>query len=392
MKILQVSNFFPPQPAKWPGGATQVAYHISKELVKRGHSVEVWSSNASALDMKTRLDIRSATVDGIEVRYFPYIVLNRVPFFLSPALAKAARDRLDEFDVIHIHNYRTFGGAVVACYARKRNIPYLLQAHGSLPVTANKRNMKQFFDMLWGNKLLRNATKVIAVSKMEAAQYQPMGISENIIEIVPNGIEFSEFVNLPKRGEFRKKFRIGEDEKIILYLGRLHKTKGIDLVIKAFSSICREMKDMQLVLAGPDEGLLAELNSLATALGIKNKTLFTGPLYGSDKVEAYVDADVFVNVRIDEIFGIVFLEALACGTPVICSKGCGLADIIDGQAGLVVPPEQNSLASAIIAVLSDESKAQRFGENGMLMVRENFDWQKIAERVEEIYKRCGKNR
>jgi glycosyltransferase involved in cell wall biosynthesis len=382
MKILQVRSIFPLQPAKWHGGATQAAYHISKELIRRGHQVEVWAANT--LDMKTKIDSRLTVVDGIKVSYFPYIMPYST-FFLSPALIKAARSRLEEFDVIHIHNFRTFEGPAVAYYAKKKSVPYIMQAHGSLPVTDNKRNLKQCFDKLCGNKLLRNATEVIALTETEAAQYRAMGVSEDRIKIVPNGIDPSEFENLPERGEFRKKWGIGRDEKVVLYLGRLHKTKGIDLLIEAFSSVCREMKDTWLVVAGPDQGLLAELNSLTTALGIKSKTLFTGPLYERDKLGAYVDADVFVNMRVDEIFGIVFLEALACGTPVICSKECGLVNLIDGQVGLAVPPEQDALGKAIVDLLKDERKSRQLGETGRQVARGRFDWQKIAEQVESVY-------
>jgi glycosyltransferase involved in cell wall biosynthesis len=382
MKILQVRSIFPPQPTKWHGGATQVAYHISKELVRHGHRVEVWAANT--LDMKTKIDSRLTVVDGIKVSYFPYIMPYST-FFLSPALVKAARSRLEEFDVIHIHNFRTFEGPAVAYYAKKKSVPYIMQAHGSLPVTDNKRNLKQCFDNLWGNKLLRNAAKVIAVTKMEAAQYRLMGVSEDRIEIVSNGIDLSEFENLPGRGEFRKKWGIGRDEKVVLYLGRLHKTKGIDLLIKAFSSVCREMKDTWLVVAGPDQGILAELNSLTAALGIKSKTLFTGPLYGRDKLASFVDANVFVTPSFLG-FPITFLEALACGIPIITTTNGDRLDWIDRQTGYVVDYDEIQLSEAILRTINNSDRSKRFEVKAKKLVNERFAWPKVAEKVELIYR------
>ncbi len=110
-----------------------------------------------------------------------------------------------------------------------------------------------------------------------------------------------------------------------------------------------------------------------------------GPLYGREKLKAYVDADVFVNPRADEIFGLVFLEALACGTPVICSQGCGIADVINGQVGLAVPYDKGALCKAMLDMLYDNKKRQEFGQRGKLLVCQQFDWEKIGKQVEDIY-------
>jgi len=160
---------------------------------------------------------------------------------------------------------------------------------------------------------------------------------------VPNGIDLAEFENLPTRGNFRRKYGLSNEEKIVLFLGRINQVKGLDLLVKAFASISREMADTKLIIAGPDDGYLSTLEQLIEKLNIKAQTLFTGPLFGKAKLEAYVDADVFVNPRADEIFGLVFLESLACGTPVICSQGCGIANIIDNQVGFAVSNDADHL-------------------------------------------------
>jgi len=98
-----------------------------------------------------------------------------------------------------------------------------------------------------------------------------------------------------------------------------------------------------------------------------------------------VDEDVFVNPRADEIFGLVFLEVATCGTPVICSKGCGIADVIDGQIGLAVPYDKEQSRDAVLHMIGNDKLRREFGEKGKLLVHERFNWEKIAEQKKNVY-------
>jgi len=220
---------------------------------------------------------------------------------------------------------------------------------------------------------------------MEAEQYKGMGVSEDKIEIIPYGIDLSVFDNLPERGEFRRKYDLGSAQRIILYLGRIHQIKGLDLLAQAFTDLSKALSNIKLVIVGPDDGYLPALKKLITDLGINDKVLFTGPLYRQGKLEAYVDADVYVLPSIYEIFSITLLEAFACGTPVIATDRCGIADVINGQAGLVVPYDKEQLQQALLHMLDDHKMRLQFSERGKLLVREKFDWEKIAEQVERVY-------
>jgi len=375
MKILQVINFLSPLHG---GGSIEVAYQLSRTLAQRGNDVVVYTS-----DFKLDQDYIDS-LSGVKIYPF-HSWSNLAKFHLTPGVIRTSKTELRNFDIIHVHNYHTFPNIVVHHYAKKYNIPYVLQAHGSLTTFYQKRILKKIFNTTWGNRILKDTSKVIAVSQTETEQYKSMGVSENKIEIVPNGIDLSEFDNLPQRGGFGKKHNLGSDQKIILYLGRIHKVKGLDLLAKAFAQLSNEVKDVKLVIAGPDDGYLPSLRKLIADLEISDKVLLTGPLYGKDKLEAYVDADVFVNPRADEIFGLVFLEASACGTAVICSEGCGIADVIDGQIGLVVPYDKEQLKQALLQILGDDKMRREFGEKGKSLVRERFNWQKIAGQVEKIY-------
>lgn len=368
-------NFFSPLHG---GGSIEAAYQLSRALVRRGQEVMIYTSD---------FELDQEYINYLsEVKVYPFHNwLKLAELCLTPAIFRKAKREVSSFDIIHLHNYRTFQNIVAHHYAMKYDIPYILQAHGSLPKIMAKQRLKQVYDNIWGYRLLKDASKVIALTEMEAEQYKSMGVAEDKIEIVPNGIDLSEFENLPPRGEFRKKWNIDDSQRIVLYLGRIHKIKGLDLLVKAFADLTKRLSAIRLVIAGSDDGYLPELQKLIRELKIGEKVLSTGLLYGRDKLEAYVDADVYVLPSIYEIFGITVLEALACGTPVILTDRCGIADVINSQAGLVVPYDKDQLSNAIGYMLNDDKRRQDLSKKDKLLVHEQFDWAKIAGLVENVY-------
>ena len=388
MKIIQVCPIFPPpSPKSFGSGVVSVVYDLSRELLKRGHEVSVYTSAVLDRSSKIKHISNPTIIEEIEVYYFPYVA-SYYTFFVTPSIMPAIRKNIRNFDIIHLHDFRTFQSIVTHHYAKQYGIPYVLQAHGSLVTYFQKGTVKRIFDRLWGYKILKDASKVIALTKTEAEQYRSMGVSEEKIEIMPNGIDLSEFDNLPERGEFRKKYSLNDDQKLILYLGRIHKTKGLDLLVKAFAELSMHLNNIELVIVGPVDGYLPSLKKLIADLGISDKVLYTGLLYGEEKLKACVDADVYVLPSAYETFPVAVLEACACGTPVIITDRCGIADVIDGQAGLVVPYDKDQLADALSHMLSDDKMRRGFGERGKLLIQEQFAWPKITAQVESIYENC----
>jgi len=374
VKILEVTNFFSPV----HGGSAEAPYQLSKELGKRGHKVTIYTS-----DFKLTQDYVNS-VPQATVRPFR-TWLSMANLYVTPGIISSARKEIERMDIIHMHNYRTFQNTIAHRYARKYNVPYVLQAHGSLPRIMSRQRLKQAYDIIWGYQLLKDASRVLAVTRTEAEQYKNAGIGKDKIEIIPHGIDLSAFENLPPRGEFRRKHGLGDDQRIVLYLGRIHQIKGLDLLAGAFAALSKSLNDTRLVIAGPDDGYLSSLKKSIADLKIKDRVLLTGPLYGQEKLAAYVDADVCVLPSVYEIFGITILEALACGTPVIATDRCGLAEAIGEQAGLVVPYDKGQLQNALSQMLGDDKLRQKFGEKGKLLVRDKFNWEKIAEQVERVY-------
>jgi len=398
MKILHVSYIFPPK-VEVADGITRVVYGLTKALAKKGNDVTVYASNALDLHGKARIKIENspAYVDGIKVRYFPYLLRYGTIFF-TPSIFYSIRDDIKKFDVIHIHDARCLQCAIAAYHAGLFDIPIVFQPHGSfkspLPSGKLRKLSRIFIDKLYAEKVFKKVSKIVALSHMEAEQYEAMGVPEEKIAIIPNGIDLSEYANLPPEGIFKKKFNMDENEKIVLYLGRIHRIKGIDVLVKAFADVIEKLGDVRLVVVGPDDGYLGELKALTKALRIEDKVLITGPLYGEDKLEAYVDAAIYVLPSRYETFPMGLLEAYACGKPVIASNVESISDvIIHGKTGLLFGAGNvQELAEMIVYMLVHPEEARNMGHRARKLVKEKFSIDKVVDSLEVLYEEILKGK
>lgn len=357
-----------------------MAYQTARHLARRGHQVTVWSSDFGQGD-------GSFPDVCFELKLFP-CAFARWGFYPTPALVAWARDHVAEFDVIHLHNLRTFQNVVVASAARRAGVPYLISAHGSLSHRVGRRTTKRTFDLLCGRWLIGGARRMIAVSPLEVDQYGEAGISPDRIVMIPNGLDLDEFVQLPAPGTFRQRVGIPADVKLVLSLGRIHRIKGLDLLIEAFGRLQETTVDAVLVIAGPDDdGELARLHTFAAKRGLHSRVQFPGPLYGVDRLAALVDADLVVAPSAYEIFGLVPFEALMCGTPVIISGDSGASRLLQGNEAVYCVPygDASTLVPMLHQILIDGDMTQRKVQIGQEFARAMLDWQAIAGRLEELY-------
>lgn len=170
----------------------------------------------------------------------------------------------------------------------------------------------------------------------------------------------------------------------MLYLGRIHRIKGIDILVRAFAEVIEKLDNVSLVVVGPDDGYLGELEALIRVLKIENNVLIIGPLYGRDNLEAYVDADVYVLPSRYEIWGITVFEAMACGTPIILTENCGIAEHFKDKAGLVVKTDSLNLQEALLEMLMNREKQKIFREN-CKTVMQKFNISETVSRLEKVY-------
>lgn len=384
MKILQVIPAF--YPAHGYGGGPNVAYEISKRLVKRGHEIVVYTTDAD--DRNSRFENGIRYVDGIETHYFRN-VSNFLAFehkiFLSPSMVPIMRRDLKSFDIVHLHDTRTFQSIIIYYFAKKYGIPYVLQPHGTLTSQTNtKQGFKKAFDRFFGIRILQNADKTILLNKAEAEKCREMGVKRDQNEIIPNGIDISKYEKLPEKGIFREKYAI-DDDNIVLYLGRIHESKGIDLLVRAFAELSNKLNNVILVIVGPDDGHLSVLKELINSLNINEKVLFTGTVSEEDKLAAYVDADVFVTPSFYG-FPLTFLEAMACSVPIITTNKGDFIEGIDNEVGYVTKYNVEELESSLFKILTDNELKERFKRKTKEKIKE-FEWDAIVDRIENVYKK-----
>ena len=389
MKILHVAHFF--IPCLSAGGVVNASYQIASKQAE-DNDVKVLSTDSCKERLKFPDGRYDVDVDGIMVDYFKNLsnrfkmaTMLDTPFSAPFRIRKEIKD----YEIVHIHEHRQTLAIIASHFARKNNIPYIVQAHGSVLPFFQKEGLKNLFDKVFGFKILHNAACVLALTEVEKEQYLKMGVDEDKIEIVPLGINLEEYENLPDYGRFRSKFNISDDDKLILFVGRIHEIKGLDLLIDSFNDLIdlNENKNIKLAIVGPDDGYLAELEDKIRAYSLDDNLIVTGPLYKEEKQEALVDCDLFVMPSKYESFTTSGLEAMACSKPLVLTKNNHIHDWVDGNCGLACDDDKDSLRSAIEKLLFDEDLSKTYGENGKRLIKEKYNWDMINKQILEIYEK-----
>ena len=393
MRILNVTQSY--APFYEFGGPPVKVRALSEELARRGHQVTVLTADWK---LDTRFPGGMAPPEtsrspfgwrqdenGVQSIYLPTWLHYRALSW-NPAAKRFARARLRNFDVVHIFGLYDLLGPAIATRCRALKIPYVVEPIGMFLPIVRSFWKKRVYQSMFGKKMLDGARFLIATSEQEAEELLAGGIPREKIFLRRNGVEVP--AKLPARGAFRAKHELPVDAKVILFLGRLSAKKSPDLLLQAFAELGGELlrsKDARLVFAGPDdEGLQAGLLRKAEKLGIAPRVHFTGPIFDAAKWEAYRDADVFALPSRNENFGNTAAEAVAAGTPVVVTEGCGVAPLLGG-AGIVVPHNPEAISRALQSLLGDSALHARLSA-GCVEVTARLGWAEPAEAMESLYR------
>lgn len=375
MKILQVFDFFSPH----GGGTVDLLYKLSRALARRGHEVVIYTSDF-------KLD--QSYIDSLpEVKVYPFHCVSKsAEFYFVPGMVKEIKKRLQYFDIVHLLCYRSFQNIVVHHYAKKSGVPYILEALGSLLPGLGKQGLKKAFDLAFGYKILKDASRVIAGTEAEAEEYKMMKVIPDRISTFLPGYDTDGFTQLPAKGGFRRRFNIRE-EHIILFLGRIHLIKGIDFLVRSFHKLVQERSDSIMAIVGPDDGYKPVLDGLVRELGIENKVLFTGFLSGVDKLSALVDADLLVQTSTYERAPGSPFEAVLCGTPIIVTSDTGAGDVVHKlDAGYLVGyGDEPGLKSLMQQILDNPAEARAKARGARQYIMKNLSWSEKVKDYEAVY-------
>lgn len=386
MNILHVVTYF--APCFSAGGVVNAAYEIAKTQVENGHDVCVYTTDSCQERIKLENNYNE-DIDGIKVFYFRNIsnsVKTKLTIDMPISLIRYLKKTINNFDIIHLHEHRHSLAIATHRYAKKNNIPYVLQAHGSVLPFFQKEKMKEIFDKVWGFDILHDASKVFALTEVEKEQYLKMGIKQEDIEIVPLGINLEDYTDFPEKGKFKSRLNIDENDKLILFLGRIHEIKGLDLLIKSFNQISND--NIKLAIVGGDYGFKGEVEKLINEFDLNEKVIFPGVLTGSNKIEALIDCDIFVMPSRYESFTTSGLEAMACSKPLILTKNNHIHTWVKDSVGLVCEFDTDDLSNCIEKLLNNEKLCEEFGKTGRKLIEEKYNWNKVSKQIESIYENC----
>ncbi len=375
------------------GGIPRVVAAEVRELAARG--VEVVVATTDACTASARLarppDAPSrgpwATRSWrTEVRVFPNLS-NRLAhdrqLFLPLGLRGWLEAHAGEFALAHLHGCHNLPGALAARRLQMAGVPYVLQPNGTAPRIERRRLAKLLFDRTVGRGVLSGAARVIAVSEAERGDLLALGVPAGRVVVIPNPVE-AVGAQIPERGALRARLGLG-DGPLVVYLGQLTPRKRVGDLLEAVARIASP--SVRLLVAGPDRGCLDGLRRQAAALGLADRVSWAGVLEGADRLATLADADLVAYPSEREVFGLVPLEALLVGTPVVVGADSGCGEVVGRTGGglLVAPGQPVALAAAISTVLSDPATWRCEAAQAAVTVRELFAPAVVAERLAELY-------
>lgn len=388
MNILQVTLGYYPATA-W-GGPVKVVHQNSRELVKRGHRVTVYCTNLLNKKEYINLGTFQRQVEGIRVVYFHTWRIPWWPGTLGPIwmpdLPKHLRQEIALFDLVHANGYRNLMLPPIARAARTAGIPYIAQPHGALPIIVNSFLAKHIYDCLLGQQELKGLGALIALQESEFQQALKMNVPPWRIEIIPNGIEMAEYENLPEVGLFRKRYGLDPDWPLILFLGRINKKKGVDMLVEAYALLDRSL-NAQLAIVGPDDGQLSKVKQLIHRYELEDNVLLTGLLAGKDVMAAFQDADLFVLPCRADTFPVTIMESCLVRTPMVVTDRCEIAHLVKGRIADVVSFNAEKFARAMERLLKDQQRYERYQGNCSELLHDTFNLSSVVDRLEKLYER-----
>lgn len=387
MKILMLTWEYPPRIV---GGIARVVHDLSKRLIKDGHEVTVvtYRDNADVPEYENDKGVNVYRVDNYMIH--PNNFIDWIMQLNFNMLSKATEiiNKEGGFDVIHAHDW------LVTYAAKSLKNAYDIPIVATIHATEAGRNsgihdetQRYINDTEW--LLTYEATEVIVNSNYMKNEIQRLfGLPFDKINVIPNGINLSNFTGIERDYDFRRQYAM-DNEKIILYVGRLVYEKGVQHLIAAMPKILSNYNDAKLIIAGRG-GMMDELRAEASNLGLNGKIYFTGYLNSKQVQKMYKCADVAVFPSTYEPFGIVALEAMLAGVPTVVSDVGGLDEIVthgvDGMKSYA--GNANSIADSVTALLYDHQLATNVSKKAKQKVKDQFNWEKIAQDTHFTYEKA----
>jgi glycosyltransferase involved in cell wall biosynthesis len=368
MKIVQTPVRFYP----FIGGVENYVYYMSRELVNLGHDVKVICANEPSCK-------KEEVVDGVNTLRLSYMA-KIANTNITPGLPFKLYH--EDYDVMHTHIPTPWSADWSRIISNIKNKPLVVTYHNDIIGSGVASYIANFYNSTALKSLLNSADKIIITQPNYIKYSLYLDKYEDKIEVIPNGVDVEKF----------KPTSLGKARNTLFFLSLLdefHEYKGLKYLLEAMVIVKKTIPDVKLIVGGKGV-LLDDYIDTARSMGIDDNVEFHGFIPDSKIAEYYSRANVFVLPSVSSLqegFGIVALEAMACETPVITTDIVGISsDLKIEKAGLTIPPrDAEALADAIIKILSSNDIQSEMGLNGRSLVEANYTWKGIAEMMEKVY-------
>jgi len=296
-------------------------------------------------------------------------------------------DAIRSAEIVHLHGLWQVQTRRGARTARIERVPYLVAAHGMAEPWAlrHKRWKKQIYLALVEAKNLRRAACLHALSRPEIGHLR--GIAPwTPICFIPNGVDLAFADNLPPRSILERQYPELAGKRVLLFFGRVHVKKGLDLLAEAMGRLAPAYPELQLLVAGHDDGAWARLRDRMTELGLADRMTYVGHVSGERARQVWAAADLFILPSYSEGFSMAVLEALACRLPCLITTACHFPEAAQAGAAAVVAPDVDRVTEGLRDLLDRTGDERgRLGEAGRRLVENHYTWDRQAERLAAVY-------
>jgi glycosyltransferase involved in cell wall biosynthesis len=377
MKVLHVTPSY--YPAIQFGGPVRSVHALNQALVKSGIDLEVVTTNAGLTDSKELELQKIVSVEGVPVIYFPFWGYQHYNFSIS--LLKYVFQKVKNVDVVHITAVWNFPvlATALACLWHKK--PYILSPRGTIyaeTIAHRSARIKKLYYTIIAGIPVRKANLLHFTTQDEADKVTKSLKLTNPYVTIFNGLS----IPLPQNTT-----RLTASP-YILFIGRLDKKKGLDLLVKSFALCLHQFPEYKLIIAGPDnEGYLKTIQNLCLQLHIQENVLFVGELEGDIKWNAYLHADLFALTSYSENFGMTVAEAMMLKCPVLISEKVGLAEHVEKHnLGWVCKIEVEDIRNKIQAALSSQETRDKRAVSAYAYASKFFEISGIAQQFIQAYR------
>jgi len=386
MRICMLSWEFPPRIV---GGIARHCLGLSRALAKQGHEVYLVTLEFPGAPLFEEMDGVKIYRVLIELGH-PNFMLWTFIFnhFMEKRVASLSREA--DFDVIHIHDWLTAPAGIAAKHFLDRT---LISTVHSMEIGRSQglHNPDSFLiDGIEWWMTYESRRIIVCSNSVKWDLENHFHIPSEKIRVIPNGVDLSKFEFYTDREDIKRRYGIAPYERAILFVGRLVPQKGVDSLIKAVPLILQQHKNVKFIITG-DGWSRSYLEELARTTGFEKDIQFLGFVPDSELAKLMVSADVLVIPSIYEPFGIVALEGMAAGIPIVAANVGGLSEIIEHERTgvLVYPGNPESIAWGVNRVLSDPAFSEWLVKNAKRKVQEVYNWDMIAKRTAALYEEAS---